>query len=152
MSEPEKLTRHWRNDPRKRVRRRGFEVQEARAADAHGGKLTAGSGSSSRASQKGDSVSDYFRASSKTTEKRGAKSIRVERAWLREVEAQARATGHRPLFNFGFSPDDAHPERDDWIGFPLPLAKHLILAAVNLVQGNEEEARAYAALALGESR
>ena len=152
MSDAEKLTRHWRNDPRKRIRRRGFEIQEARAAEAHGGELTRGSGCSRRPSQKGDSVSVYFRGSSKTTEKRGAKSIRIERDWLREIDAQATATGHRPMLNFGFSPDDAHPEREDWIGYPLVVAKHLMMASIKLMQGDDEEARAHAALAVGDSK
>jgi hypothetical protein len=147
----ERLTRHWQDDPRKKVRRRGFEVQEKRAAEAHGGALTRGSGCSRRPSQKGDSVSEYFRVSSKTTEKPGAKSIRIERSWLTEIDAQARSTGHRPVLNFGFSPDAANPTREDWAGYPLQVAGHLMQTAVLLLQGNVEEATAHAELALGVS-
>lgn len=149
MTEPERLTRHWQNDPRKRIRKRGFEVQEERSAEAHGGVRTRGSGSSCRTSQKGDSVSDYFRASDKTTEKAGAKSIRLERSWLREIETQAQATGHRPMLTFGFSADKANPTRDDWIGFPYIVAKHLMQASIKLAEGDVEEAQAHAELALG---
>jgi len=151
MTEPEKLTRHWRNDGRKRIRKRGFEIQEARSADAHGGARTRGSGCSQRPSQKGDSVSTYFRASDKTTEKDGAKSIRIERDWLQEIDRQASATGHRPMLTFGFSADSAHPEREDWVAFPILVAKHLMMAVVKLQQGEPGEARAHAALALGDA-
>lgn len=146
----ERLTRHWQNDPRKRVRKRGFEVQEQRAAEAHGGQLTRGSGCSRRPSQKGDSVSEFFRASSKTTEKAGAKSIRIERSWLTEIDAQARATGHRAMLNFGFSADAANPEREDWIAFPLLVAKDMMQAVIALQRGDFDAAREHAVAALGD--
>ena len=144
----ERLTRHWRDKPKPRPKRKGYEMQEQRAANAHGGKLTRGSGCSKRPSQKGDSVSDHFRASSKTT---AAKSIRIERAWLREIEAQARATGHVPFLNFGFDPNAAHPNREDWVAHPILVSGHLMKCAIMLMADKVDEAREHAALALGDA-
>jgi len=56
------------------------------------------------------------------------------------------------MLTFGFSADSHYPEREDWVGFPLPLAKDLMRAAILLMQGNVEEATAHAELALGGSK
>lgn len=149
MSEPERLTRHWQNDDKRRPRRRGFEIQEELAARTIQGYPTRGSGSSPRLSQKGDAFSHHLRVSCKTTEKPGAKSIRVERVWLHEIEAQARATGHKPALMIGFSPDVEHPHRDDWLAFPLSVAEPMVKAIHALTHGRIGEARDLAELALG---
>lgn len=147
------ITRHWANDDQRKRKKRGFEVQEARAAAAHpGGRQTRGSGCSQHPSQKGDSVGYYFRESSKTTEKDGAKSIRIERAWLREIEEQARATGHRAMLTFGFSADSAHRTRDDWVAFPLSVAASMTEAMAALLAGRYEHARALADMAVGRTQ
>lgn len=131
-------------------RKRGFEIQEARSAKAHpGGKRTRGSGCSTHPSRKGDSVGTYFRESSKTTEKDGAESIRVERAWLTEIDTQARATGLRPMLVFGFSADSKHRKRIDWAAFPLDIAEDMTAALAALLAGDIETAQAHAELALG---
>ena len=149
---PDQLTRHWMNDGHARKRkRRGFQVQESLGAEAHpGGKLTKGSGCSRRPSAKGDSVGTYIRQSDKTTEKPGAKSIRLERAWLEEIRLQARATGHRPMIVLGFSPGPGQPTREDWAAFPLQMAKNMTHAMAALLRGDDGEARALARLAMGD--
>jgi len=152
MTDPNRLTRSWRDDPKKKWKtrgRRGFEIQEERAQQAIGGKATRGSGSSKRPSQKGDGVSDYIRVSAKTTEKPGAKSIRIERDWLTEIEGQARATGHTPAFTLGFSADEWHANRDDWLAFPLSVAEAMVRAVTALKNGDADEAREWADVALG---
>lgn len=147
----DRVTRNWMNDRKPRKGRRGFELQEARAATAHpGGRQTRGSGCSQRPGRKGDSVGTYFRESSKTTERDGAKSIRIERAWLTEIEEQARATGHRPMLVFGFSADSENRTRLDWAGFPLSVAEDMTKACAALLDGDVAGAQELARLALGE--
>jgi len=131
-------------------RKRGFEIQEARSARSHpGGKQTRGSGCSTHPSRKGDSVGTYFRESSKTTEKDGAESIRVQRSWLTEIDTQARATGLCPMLVIGFSADSTHRTRLDWAAFPLELAREMTEACAAILAGDMEAARAHAELALG---
>jgi hypothetical protein len=145
----EGLTRHWATEDKRKPRRRGFEMQEARAAKAHpGGKGTRGSGCSHHPSRKGDSVGDYFRQECKTTEREGAKSISIKRSWLDKIDAEARATGLRPMFVLGFSADAGHLTRTDWMAVPLPVGEAMTKACAALLNGDIEEAQAYAALAL----
>lgn len=145
----ERLTRHWANDKPRKPRRRGFEVQEARAAEAHpGGKLTRGSGCSPHPAHKGDSVGDYFRQECKTTERDYAKSISIKRAWLEKIQGEARATGLKPMLVFGFGPDPDHIERYDWMAFPIEVGEAMTRACAELLAGNVKEAQAYAALAI----
>jgi hypothetical protein len=140
------LARNWQDDTRRRPRRRGFEVQEQRAADAHpGGVRVRGSGCSTRPDRKGDSVGDIFRVSAKTTAKA---SLRVERAWWEEIAQQAQATGHVPMLVVGF---DAGPRqgRCDVACFDLRTAEHMTKALAALLAGEMGQARAHAGLALG---
>jgi len=148
---PDQLTRHWHDDEQPKPRKRGFEIQERRGARAHpGGKLTRGSGCSQRPGRKSDSVGDLFRQECKTTEKAGARSIRIERKWLGKIEAEATATGLKPMLVFGFSADPPeHQSRDDWAAFPLPVAHMMTEAMAALLDGEPEKARTLAGLALG---
>jgi len=145
----ERLTRHWASEPKRKPRRRGFAMQEARAAEAHpGGKPTRGSGCSHHPGRKGDSVGDYFRQECKTTERAGAKSISVKRVWLEKIETEARATNLKPMFVFGFSPDATNLERYDWAAVPLAIGEAMTKACAALLNGDIAEARVYAEMAL----
>lgn len=140
MSE-EGLTRRWKAEGKRKPRRRGFELQEERAARAHpGGERTRGSGCSQRPGRKGDSVGDLFRQESKQREKPGAKSMRVQRDHLEKITAEARATGHRPMLVFGF--DGEVPL--DWGAFPLNVCEYMTKAVAALLAGDEQEAREWA--------
>jgi len=147
------VRRNWMSGKKPRRRKRGFEIQEERAAAAHpGGKMTRGSGCSQRPGRKGDSVGSYFRQSAKTTEKPGAKSIRIQRSWLDEIRRQAKATGHEPMLVFGFAADDQHRETEDWAAFPLELVEDMTKALAAVLEGDISKAQRHAEMALGEPR
>ena len=149
----DRLKRRWADDEQRKPKRRGFHVQEEKSTKLQpGGRLVRGSGCSPHPARKSDSVGDYFRVEDKTTEKAGAKSIRVERVWLHKIEAEARATGLRPALMFGFDADPpTYIARDDWVAFPESTAKNMIHACAALLAGDPGEALAYASLAMGEA-
>jgi hypothetical protein len=145
----EGITRHWKNNDKPRKGRRGFEVQEKLAAESHpGGKLTRGSGCSRNPTHKSDSVGDYFRQESKTTERAGAKSIRVQRDDLEKITAEAEATGLTPMLVFGFTPGKYYSTRCDWAAFPLSVSRHMTEAIAALLDGRIADATASAELAV----
>lgn len=146
----ERLKRRWADEENHKPKRRPFELQEERSTKIQpGGKLVKGSGCSPHTSRKSDSVGDLFRVESKTTERAGAKSIRIERDWLKKIEAEAHATGLFPALMFGFEADPPeHIGRDDWVAFPASVTKNMVHACAAILAGDMGEARAYASLVM----
>lgn len=147
----ERLKRRWADDEKRKPKKRGFHVQEEKSTKLQpGGRLVRGSGCSPHPARKSDSIGEFFRVEDKTTEKAGALSISVKRMWLHKIELEARATGFQPALMFGFDADPpTYIGRDDWVAFTESTARNMIHACAALLAGDIDEAREYAALALG---
>lgn len=122
------------------AQRPGWDIQEERTARAiPGGKRVQGSGCSTRASRKSDVSGDWLRAEDKTTSNNKGKGFRLTRDYLEKIRAEALHNGQRPAFVFGFDKAGRSP-REDWIGFPLPMAEQMMSAVDALIRGNIDEA------------
>lgn len=138
----EELNRRWRRTSPARDRD-GWREQEAKAPGMQpGGKPVPGSGSGTSASRKGDSTGDLFLVSCKTTDQA---ALRLERAWLEEIESQARNVGKRPALMFGFDRVGRHG-RVDYFAMPEPVQRRLIAVWAAVASGNFDEAQRQAEL------
>jgi len=143
---PEGLNRAWRDEPPPKPD--GWRVQEAKAAKVQpGGRLQRGSGSGKGATRKGDATGDLLLVSSKTTEDKDQKGLRVERSWLEEIEQQADNAGLCPALLLGFDGGRRlGSDRVDWLGFPEPMARQLVALWAAVLQGDLGEAAELAQL------
>jgi len=142
------VDRRWRSAPseddrRHLSRRRASQEQEAMLPQLQpGGRAQPGSGCSRRAGRKSDSRGDLFLVSGKSTATPGAKSSRVERAWLEEVEQQAEVLHPplRPAITLGFDREDGQP-RLDYTAFRQRDAERMVAVVAAVLDGDFDEAR-----------
>ena len=124
----------------------GWEEQEEAVARAvPDGRRTRGSGCSTRSSRKGDVVSPLWRVEAKTTSSR---ALRVKRDDLEKIRSEARKEGQHPALVFGFDVGDDRG-REDWMAFPLPVARILMSIASGLLSQDDREAYELAELLRG---
>lgn len=105
------MLRRREPEPKKRLNRRektqkrkAFQVQEERTADAiPSGRTTVGSGNQWNPSKKGDASGGIWRAEDKVRAKEGARSITIKRDDLEKIDHEALTMRQLSVFVFGFS-------------------------------------------------
>ena len=121
------------------LKRAGWDEQEeVTEAAVPGGKRTPGSGSSRRSARKGDVVAELWRVEDKTTACTD-RALRVARDDLEKIRAEARREGQNPALVFGFDRAGGLP-REDWMAYPLPVAKLLMSVVDAIIKGDVDEA------------
>ena len=131
--QPESQHRLQRRE--KPEKRKAFQVQEDRAADAiPSGRKMVGSGNQWNPSKKGDVAGDIWRGEAKVRAKEGARSITIRRDDLEEIDHQAMTMRQVSVFVFGFS--DGY----DRVSYRLEDAKTIMHVVTLVRQGEYAEA------------